>query len=85
MIKFEQVPTDTLLPALEAFAMASGFGILPDEDEDANEDWMNGLRAAIAAALSAWPGMHTGPNIYGRQDAIMHLPLPAQEKTDAET
>lgn len=33
---------------------------------------------AIAAALNAWPGMSTGPNIYGRQDAVMHLPLPQE-------
>lgn len=36
---------------------------------------------AIAAALNAWPGMDTRPNIYGRQDAILVLPLP-QENTD---
>ena len=33
------------------------------------------VRAAIVAALNAWPGMDTGPNIYGRQNAIIHLPL----------
>lgn len=41
-------------------------------------------RASIAAAINAWPGMCTGPNIYGRRDAVMHLPLP-QESTNAET
>ncbi len=34
------------------------------------------------AALKAWPGMNTGPNIYGRQEAIMHLPL--MENTNVE-
>ena len=37
------------------------------------------IKAAIRAAIEAWPGVSTGPNIYGRQDAIMHLPLPPQE------
>lgn len=38
---------------------------------------------ALAAALNAWPGMDTGPNIYGRRDAIIHLPLPlTQEASD---
>lgn len=36
-------------------------------------------RAACIAMLKAWPGMSTGPNIYGRRDAVMHLPLPPQE------
>ncbi len=36
-------------------------------------------KEAIAAAINAWPGMSTGPNIYGRRDAVMRLPLP-QEK-----
>jgi hypothetical protein len=40
------------------------------------------LSKAIAAALNAWPGVHTGPNIYGRQDAVMHLPLTAGEADD---
>ena len=41
------------------------------------------IRAACLAMLKYWPGMDTGPNIYGRQNAIMHLPLP-QENTNAE-
>ena len=41
------------------------------------------LNVAILAALRAWPGMNTGPNIYGRQDAMMHIPL-QQENADAE-
>lgn len=82
MIKFEQIPTETLLPALEAFAMASGFGILPDEDEDANEDWMNGLRAAIAAALNAWLGAYF-VDYGGDEPPFFVLPLPTQENGDA--
>lgn len=39
---------------------------------------------AIAAAMTTWPGMNTGPNIYGRQDAIMHLPLPEQDASDEQ-
>lgn len=38
--------------ALAAFALASGLGIFPDEenDEEWREDLVNGMRAAIAAA-----------------------------------
>jgi hypothetical protein len=46
--------------ALAAFALASGLGIFPDEenDEEWREDLVNGMRAAIAAAIAAWPGVH---------------------------
>lgn len=79
------IPPAALETALEAFAHASGLGILPDDeyDEEWREDLKNGMRAACLAMLNAWPGMDTGPNIYGRQDAIIHLPL-TQENTDAE-
>jgi hypothetical protein len=39
-------------------------------------------RAAFLAMIEAWPGMNTGPNIYGRQDAIMHIPLSPQESAN---
>lgn len=38
---------------------------------------------ACLAMLKAWPRMDTGPNIYGRQNAIIHLPLPT-ENNDVE-
>lgn len=41
------------------------------------------IDAACLAMIRAWPGMDTRPNIYGRQDAILILPLP-QENTNAE-
>ena len=41
-----------------------------------------GYPEAIAAAINAWPGMDTRPNIYGRQDAILILPLPQKEPKD---
>jgi hypothetical protein len=44
-------PNDLVERALEAFAHASGLGILPDEDEEWREDLMNGMSAAIAIAL----------------------------------
>jgi hypothetical protein len=43
--------SDLVERALEAFAHASGLGILPDEDEEWREDLMNGMSAAIAIAL----------------------------------
>ena len=67
----------------------SDITIPPEALEAAKHAWYDNqhkgtddrMAAAIRAALAAWPGMNTGPNIYGRQDAIIHLPLP-QEKTD---
>lgn len=44
--------------------------------------YVEDARTAIAAALAAWPRMRTGPNIYGRQDAIIHLPLPTEPSND---
>lgn len=57
-MKFEDVPKSVLRPALEAYAHASGIGILPDDEvgEDWDEDYLNGMQAAIAAAINAWPG-----------------------------
>ena len=59
------------LAALEALAMAileiTGEGIDMEE-----------ARAACIAMLRAWPRMDTGPNIYGRQNAIIRLPLPQE-------
>ena len=49
--------------------------------DTAKDHFRDKARAAILAALKAWPGMNTGPNIYGRQDAMMHIPL-QQENAD---
>lgn len=72
--------TDITIPpeALEAVAK-----IIKDSFFTNDSDAENVARAACLAMLKAWPGMDTGPNIYGRQDAIIHLPL-TQENTDAE-
>ena len=51
--------------------------------EHIREHYRRHATAAIRAGLAAWPGMNTGPNIYGRQDAMMHIPL-QQENADAE-
>ena len=70
--------TDITIPpeALEAAAKAMWKTNDPSQ-------WELGMaRAACLAMLKAWPGMDTGPNIYGRQDAIIHLPL--TENADAE-
>ena len=73
--------TDINIPpeAVEAAARAIG-----EETYVSNKQTLrDAATAAILAALKAWPGMNTGPNIYGRQDAMMHIPL-QQENADAE-
>ena len=50
-----------------------------DHDGQATE-FRSLARAVILATLETWPGMDTGPNIYGRQDAIIHLPLPQPDR-----
>jgi hypothetical protein len=66
MIKPEQVPEE----AMEALiATLYGKPGLP-------------YREALAAALNAWKGMTTGPNVYHRQDAVLHLPLPTEARDD---
>ena len=45
-------PSDELVErVLEAFAHASGLGIIPYEDEEWDEDLRNGMSAAIAVVL----------------------------------
>ena len=75
--------TDITIPpeALEAAARAHA------KMNEGHDEWwflhVDKVRASCLAMLKEWPGMDTGPNIYGRQDAIIHLPL-TQENTDAE-
>lgn len=59
MIKPEQIPDEVFEAFQKAWAVTSTLS----------------TKECLAAALNAWPGMDTGPNIYGRQDAIIHLPL----------
>ena len=69
--------TDIHIPpeALEAAAKAIG-----EETYVGNKNTLiDAATAAITAALRAWPGMDTRPNIYGRQDAIMTLPFPEKQ------
>jgi sugar phosphate isomerase/epimerase len=76
------IPPSVLEAAARAMAKA-GYGFagieLTDPYTADAEYWGHTARAALLAGLKAWPGMSTGPNIYGRQDAVMHLPLPPQE------
>ncbi len=65
MIRPEQIP-DEVVDALHSS--------LADDGDTLTEVW--DCRVAIAAALNAWPGANTGPNLYHRMDAILHLPLP---------
>lgn len=53
------IPDEVVKISLEAFALASNLGILPDDelDEDWREDLVNGMTAALRAGLAAWPGM----------------------------
>ncbi len=84
------IPPAALEAALEAFAHASGLGILPDDeyDEEWREDLQNGMRAACLAMLEAWPGMgpiRTDQPIGDWCDKLpaIILPLPTEgEETD---
>ena len=69
MIKLEQIPDEVVLALWEATG-EEPVGVLA---------CLVDAKIYLAAAINAWPGMSTGPNIYGRQDAVMHLPLPPQE------
>lgn len=75
MIRADMIPDEVVEAAAKAHAMIN----------EGHDKWwhlhVEKVRASIAAALNAWPGMSTGPNIYGRQDSIIHLPLP-QETSD---
>jgi hypothetical protein len=73
MIKAEQMPDQAIAAFDRAFL------------EGRQSGWPLDMAYwhAFAAALAAWPGMDTDPNIYGRQNAIIHLPLPlAQEPSN---
>lgn len=77
------IPPEVIEAALEAFALASGLGIFPDDekDEEWREDLQNGMRAACLAMLKAWPGaIHNGHWLLFPHTK---LPLP-QENTNAE-
>lgn len=84
MLKPEQVAANVVEDALDAFTHASGLGLFPDEDEEWREDLVNGMRAAIAAAINAWPEMvkRHYPNDPTRPTGIF-LPLPT-ENSNAE-
>ena len=73
MIKPEQVPDEVVWKLHDKLWKHGG----PSVDE---------TRKAIAAALSAWPGMHLGaPWVIGVPNVTsIILPLPAQEARDAE-
>lgn len=69
MLKPEQIPDEVMLAAREAY-MRGGAHISTN------------MRAAIAAALNAWPGMFENPAgdyLLMKRNALI-LPLPPQEK-----
>lgn len=70
MIKPEQVPPGLALIARKAWAE----GVGPTNDDDWN--------AAIAAAISAWPGMWTAGDTGRNTIEQIILPLPPQEASD---
>ena len=53
-----------------------------ETDEGTRTHFRTIARAACLAMLRAWPRMDTGPNIYGRQNAIIRLPLPQENTND---
>lgn len=59
-------PKELAEKAFEAFAMASGFGILPDDEEgeEFQEDYMNGFYAAIAVVLEEAAKVAVGPVLH---------------------
>lgn len=71
MLKAEQIPDEVVWAAARAL---KDHPLVPFTEDAA----LVIARASISAAINAWPGMSTGPNIYGRQDAVMHLPLPQE-------
>ena len=82
MIDPAQIPDEVVEAAARARyeAMRARHGMINfpswDEIKDPLRQFvLDEERAAIAAALNAWPGMTTGPKVYHRQDAVMHLPL----------
>lgn len=71
MIKPDMIPDEVVNAAREAWLQS---------DVNAKEDW----RAAIAAALNAWPGMHHyEPNAEPYYGKHLILPLPQEENPDA--
>lgn len=68
------IPPAALEAACEAYEAAW------DVEHSEPDDW---FRAAIAAALAAWPGMRLGKyrDVAGDNDRII-LPLPPQEASD---
>lgn len=75
MIKPEQVPDAVLNAAAKS---------IPEVDmEDYSQYWSETLRVAIAAALSAWPGVRNPMRVNGLQsESWLELPLPTQENGD---
>lgn len=70
------IPPEAVEVALEAFAHASGLGILPDDehDEEWRTDLVNGMTAAILAALKAWPDMaKDGDLVPGENGPPLHV------------
>ena len=65
------IPPEALEAGRKAFANAG----TAEDDRDP-------FAEACLAMLKAWPRMDTGPNIYGRQNAIIHLPLPTENPDD---
>ena len=77
------IPPDVIEAALEAFALASGLGIFPDDekDEEWREDLQIGMRAACLAMLKAWPGMRLGYTGFRMDKSEQSIILPLQEPT----
>ena len=71
--------TDVPMPVS---ALEAGAKVLADingwRDEQGLIACMPVARLCFLAILEAWPGMTTGPNVYHRQDAVLHLPLPTE-------
>ena len=77
MIKPEQVPNEVVWKLHDKLWKHGG----PSVDE---------ARKAIAAALSAWPGMKTETTFWSNADGagcgrhVLSLPLPSQEDSDGK-
>jgi hypothetical protein len=68
MIRADMIPDEVVWKLHDKLWKVGG----PNVDE---------VRASIAAALQAWPGMHTGWQCIGcGDDAQIILPLPQEEK-----
>ena len=76
MITAEQIPPEVAEAAATGLCLAQGYDW--DRHPDFHPAWRKEARAAIAAAIAAWPGMRA----MGADDSVIYLPLPQEAGND---